>query len=242
MRGVIPIEKYFMRSNNIQMVKWAKWGGRSFDSVNHFRIEVLPMRIVCSVPLILLLGIVLSGCASTHFQITGPAPRQPLCQGPNEQASALVFWGPKWRPDQKNVPFREAAAERGMERFLSTSKCFAQVKVIRKIGDRESIDLSPEEVSALAGAFGGTPRWLLFITIRELGPIVKLFTSLALVEGGTDVVVEIRAVSPSTGQTITNFTAHWQNGGPWVIKGVKTLEQDMAFALQEAIKPSRFQE
>ncbi len=200
------------------------------------------MRIVCSVPLILLLGLVLSGCASTHFQITGPAPRQPLCQGLNEQTSAIVFWGPKWRPDQKNVPFREAAAQRGIERFFSRSECFAQVRVIRKIGDRESIDLPPAEVPAIAGAYGNTPSQLLFITVRELGPIVKLFSPLALVEGGTDVVLEIRDVSPSTGQTITNFTAHWQNGGPWVIKGVATLEQDMASTLQEALKPSRFQE
>ena len=200
------------------------------------------MRFVCSVPLILVLVLVLSGCASTHFQITGPAPRQPLCQGPSEQASALVFWGPKWRPDQKNVPLREAAAQRGIERFFSTSECFARVRVIRKIGDRESIDFPPEEVSAFAGAYGGTPSQLLFITVRELGPIVKLFSFPALVEGGTDVVLEIRAVSPSTGQTMTNFTAHWQNGGPWVIKGVKTLEQDMASTLKEALKPSSFRE
>jgi hypothetical protein len=60
-----------------------------------------------------------------------------------------------------------------------------------------------------------------------------------LVEGGTDVVLEIRAVSPSTGQITADFTAHWQNGGPWVFKGVSTLEQDMAAALQEALKLSR---
>jgi hypothetical protein len=198
------------------------------------------MRIVCSVTLILFLMLVLSGCASTHFQITGQAPQQPLCQGLNQQASAIVFWGPKWRPDQKNVPFREAAAQRGIERFFSTSECFAQVRVIRKVDDRESIDLLPAEVPALAAAYGSTPSQVLFITVRELGPIVKLFSSLALVEGGTDVVLEIRAVSPSTGQTIANFTAHWQNGGPWVIKGVATLEQDIASTLQEALKPSRF--
>jgi hypothetical protein len=80
---------------------------------------------------------------------------------------------------------------------------------------------------------------VLFITVRELGPIVKIFSSPALLEGGTDVVLEIRAVSPSTGQTSANFIAHWQNGGPWVIKGVATLEQDIASALQEALKPSK---
>jgi hypothetical protein len=196
------------------------------------------MRIVCSVLLISLAMLVLSGCASTHFQVTGQVAQQPLCQLPGEQASALVFWGPKWRPDQKEVPRREAAAQRGIERFFSTSECFAQVRVIRKIGDRESIELPPADVPGLAAAYGGDPSHVLFITVRELGPIMKLFSSLALVEGGTDVVLEIRAVSPSTGQITANFTAHWQNGGPWVIKGVSTLEQDMASSLREALKPA----
>ena len=196
------------------------------------------MRIVCSISLISLAVLVLSGCASTHFQVTGQVPHQPLCQPADEQASALVFWGPKWRPDQKAVPRRESAAQRGIEQFFSTSECFAKVRVIRKVGDRESIELPPAEVPGLAATYASAPVHVLFITVRELGPIVKLFSSLALVEGGTDVVLEIRAVSPSTGQITADFTAHWQNGGPWVIKGVSTLEQDIASALQEALKPS----
>jgi hypothetical protein len=202
-------------------------------------IEVPFMRIVCSVSLISLAVLVLSGCASTHFQVTGQAPHPPLCQPLGQQASALVFWGPKWRPDQKEVPLREAAAQRGIEQFFSTSECFAKVRVIRKVGDRESIDLPPEEVPGLAATYESTPDQVLFITVRELGPIVKIFSSPALLEGGTDVVLEFRTVSPATGQTSANFTAHWQNGGPWVIKGVATLEQDIASALQEALKPSK---
>jgi hypothetical protein len=197
------------------------------------------MQTVCSVSLISLAMLVLFGCASTHFQVTGQVSQQPLCQPPGEQASALVFWGPKWRPDQKEVPRREAAAQRGIEQFFSTSECFARVRVIRRIGDRESIELLPAEVPGLAATYASDPSHVLFITVRELGPIVKLFSSLALVEGGTEVVLEISAVFPSTGQITADFTAHWENGGPWVIKGVSTLEQDMASALQEALKPSR---
>ena len=183
--------------------------------------------------------IVLSGCASTHFQVTGLVPDRPLCRPVGEQASALVFWGTKWRLDQKEVPLREAAAQRGIEQFFSTSECFANVWVIRKVGDRESIELPPAEVPGLAATYSSAPVHVLFITVRELGPIVKLFSSLSLVEGGTDVVLEIRANSPSTVKTTADFTAHWQNGGPWVIKGVSTLEQDIADALQEALKSSQ---
>ena len=106
------------------------------------------------------------------------------------------------------------------------------------MGGRESINLSPTEISTLVAAETTTPSQVLLITVRELGPIVKLLSSVALVEGGTDVVLEIRAVSPSTGQTTSDFTAHWQNGGPFVIKGVATLEQDICSALQEALKLS----
>ena len=195
------------------------------------------MRLIHSVPSISLAVLVLSGCASTQFQVSGQSPQQPLCQRPGEQASALVLWGAKWRSDQKDVSMREAAAQRGIERFFSTSQCFAKTKIIRKVGDQESIDLSPTEVRTFVAANATTLSHVLLITVRELGPIVKLLSSFALVEGGTETVLEIRTVSPSTGQTTADFTSHWQNGGPWVIKGVATLEQDIGSALQEALKP-----
>ena len=76
------------------------------------------MRIVCSVSLISLAVLVVSGCASTHFQVTGQTAQQPLCQPPGEQASALVFWGPKWRPDQKGGPApRGLCTSAGLRRF-----------------------------------------------------------------------------------------------------------------------------
>ena len=196
------------------------------------------MRLIHSVPSISLAVLVLSGCASTQFQVSDQSPQQPLCQRPGEQATALVLWGAKWRPDQKDVPLREATAQRGIEHFFSSSQCFAKSKVVRKVGDRESIDLLPAEIRTLVAADATALSHVLFITVRELGPIVKLLSSFALVEGGTDVVLDIRAVSTSTGQTTAAFTSHWQNGGPWVIKGVATLEQDIGSALHETLKPS----
>lgn len=108
---------------------------------------------------------------------------------------------------------------------------------MRKFADRETIDLSPTEVRALVAADTSAPSRVLAITVRELGPVVKLFSSLAMVEGGTNVVLDIRALSPSTGEVTAAFSSHWQHGGPWVFKGVTTLEQDIASALHEALKP-----
>ncbi len=196
------------------------------------------MRFISANLVILLVVLLLSGCASTHFQVAGQALKQPLCQQYDDHTSVLVLWGPKWRSDQKDAPLREAAAQRGIEQFFSSSGCFAKARIIRKVGDRESIDLSSAEIHQLAATYTSATSHILVITVRELGPIVRLLSSIALVEGGTEVVLDIRSVSPFTWQTTDSFTAHWQNGGPWVIKGVATLEQDIASALQEALNYS----
>ena len=202
-------------------------------------IHVSSMWTICSIPVLLFAALVLVGCASTRFAVSGQPPGQPLCQKSSKDAAAVILWGPRWRPNQKDIPLREAAAQRGIAHFFSSSGCFAKATILRTIGDRNAIDLSPAEVRAVVAAEATAPRYVLSITVRELGPIVTLFSSLALVDGGTEVVLEIRALAPATGQTTSAFTAHWQNGGPWVLKGVATLEYDIACALQAALRVSR---
>jgi len=196
------------------------------------------MRLVLPVFLILLILLMLSGCATTRVRMSGQVPLQPLCQGPDEHLSALIIWGPEWRPNQKDVLPREAAAHHGIERFFATSRCFTEVKVIRRDGSGEGGDLSPLEISALAAAEPTSPDRLLVITVQELGPVVKLLSSPALLEGGTEVVLRLRAVLPADDHVAADFTTRWQDGGPWAIKGVATLEGDIACALQEALRPS----
>jgi len=131
---------------------------------------------------------------------------------------------------------REAAAQRGIERFFATSGCFSQAQVVR--ADRPPGALSLPEIRGRAAAEPSAPSRVLLVTVRELGPIVKLLASLALVEGGTEVVLDIRSVAPARGEILADFTAHWEHGGPWVLKGVGTLEQDIGAALQAALKPA----
>lgn len=96
----------------------------------------------------------LAGCASTKVETSGPADR-PLCRA---DVSALVVWEPKWRPDQKDVAEREAAAQRGIERFFTDSRCFARTQIRRN-------DDSVLEVFA---------DRLVAIRVRELGTEVVL--------------------------------------------------------------------
>ena len=151
----------------------------------------------------------LGGCASTTVDMSGPGARERWC---DPSLSALVLWTPDWRPDQKDVPAREAAAQRGIDRFFSGSGCFSKAVVHRS--------------STVEAGF----QRVIFIKVRELGPIVVI-GSPSILEGGTEVVLDIKVLD-----TPAEFRTHWKNGGAFVIKGVGTLEQDMAEALGAAFK------
>jgi hypothetical protein len=149
----------------------------------------------------------LGGCASTTVDKSGPGAQQRWC----EPVPAFVQWDTAWRPDQKDVATREAAAGRAIERFFAGSNCFSRT-VVRRSGT-----VTP-----------GYPR-VVFITVRELGPVVRM--GPALFEGGTEVVLDIRILN-----TPADFRTHWKNGGHLVLKGVGTLEEDMVEALSAAFK------
>lgn len=179
----------------------------------------------------------LAGCASTKFETSGSAPTQALCESKGEHISALVLWGPRWRTDQKDIPLREAAAQRGIEQFFAESGCYSRVRVLRTVGGRPAIELPENEIRQVALASDLQPTKLLVIVVRELGPVIKLLGSATLVEGGTEVVLDIQANNLIQQGTLAHFKAHWQNGGPGVIKGVATLAEDMRAALHAALKP-----
>ena len=134
--------------------------------------------------------------------------------------STLVLWTAKWRPDQKDVLEREAAAWHGIQRFFIGSSCFGKTEI-----------RSGEGMPADAASFGR----VIAITVRELGPVLRIGLPVP-VEGGTEVIMEIRILDARTREPLADLRTHWQNGGAFVIKGVGTLEQDMAAALGAVFK------
>jgi hypothetical protein len=170
---------------------------------------------------------ILVGCASTTVTLQ-PAPQPPVCLA---SATALVVWAPSWRADQKDIPAREAAASAALKDFLAQSTCFAKSEL------RRANNLSPATVQAELGTTSDSVDKVVGIEVRELGPVVKLFSSVALVEGGTEVVLRVAEYSPQSGTEVRQFVVHWKNGGPGVVKGVASLPADMQSALQAALQP-----
>lgn len=137
----------------------------------------------------LFLGALLVGCASTKATLQ-PTPQAPVCAA---SATALVLWAPHWRPDQKDVLAREEAAAVGLTEFLAKSGCFA-LSELRRVKDFTS-----PTVQAQVGSIRDPGTRLVGVEVRELGPTVKLLSSAALVEGGTEVVLRVIEYSPQSG-------------------------------------------
>lgn len=173
----------------------------------------------------------LGGCATTSVDISGQRPASPICQPAGNPVAALVLWGPNWRADQKDATAREQAAEQGLTQFFAKPDCFASTDVRRlPKGALGSLD---EAKAAAASTPAGTHH-VVYVVVRELGPVVKLLSSAALIEGGTEVVLDIAAYDLADSRQ-ARFTVHWRNGGGGVIRGVASLPQDMQSALAAAL-------
>ena len=82
----------------------------------------------------------------------------------------------------------------------------------------------------MAHEAGDAPNRVILLVVRELGP--RLLLGLpSLIEGGTEVVLEVRVTAQDSTTSLANFRTHWQKGGPFYIKGVKTLGADMETTL-----------
>jgi hypothetical protein len=166
----------------------------------------------CLAPIFLLLA----GCASTKVDVTGPGAGSALCE---PRQPSLVLWTAQWRPDQKDAAGRETAAWQGIEQFFLHSSCFGRAEV--------------HNASAPPAGATGFGR-IIAITVRELGPVVRI-GSPSLVEGGTEVVIETR-VTDGNGRLLADLRTHWQHGGAFVIKGTGSLERDMTEALRATLR------
>lgn len=169
----------------------------------------------------------LGACASTVATFE-PGPQSPVC---DPTASALVLWAPAWRADQKDAGSREAAAATGLRDFFARPACFASTD-LRRLPDLQQ----PSLATALASASGAHDR-VVGIEVHELGPVLQLLSSAALVEGGTEVVLRIVEYAPPSVAQVRSFQVHWRHGGAGVIKGVASLPQDMQAALRAGLQP-----
>ena len=179
------------------------------------------------------------GCASTKVNYTGEAPTRAICQSSSESLSALVLWETQWRPDQKDVPQRELAFQQGLQHFFSQSGCYSAYELKRIPASKNGQNLNLTELLTQASSIKPKLNRIIVVTVSELGPVVRLLSSAALVEGATQVVFDLVATNVDAGTPIANFRMRWENGGSMVLKGLESLPQDVSAAMQVAMQANQ---
>jgi len=175
-----------------------------------------------------LLTALLTGCASTTVTLT-PSPQAPGLRSSRGRVGSL---GAAMAPRPKDVPQREAVAHAGLQDFFSESQCFARSEL------RRLPDLAPETIATQLGPAASQFDFVLLISVHEFGPVVRLLNFPALVEGATEVVLHVTTYQAPAFAVSREFTVHWRNGGPGVIKGVTSLSDDFRAALRVALQPA----
>jgi hypothetical protein len=56
-----------------------------------------------------------------------------------------------------------------------------------------------------------------------------------ILKGGTEVIIDVRVFNVQTAVSLADAQTHWQNGGTFVLKGVKSLPEDMRAALRATL-------
>jgi len=178
----------------------------------------------------------LMGCASTKVEVGGKPLKEPLCRAGGQPTSVLVYWTTQWRADQKEPELREAAAHRGLEDFFSRTNCLSVVATERLSPGQALPD--DEEVVRLAARRGTLPDRIVLVAVRELGPKLTIGIPV-IVEGGTEVLIDVRVLDPVPPRALADVQTLWRNGGTFVVKGVKTLDRDMSAALNATLMLSQ---
>ena len=114
----------------------------------------------------------------------------------------------------------------GIYQFIDKTPCLAVVAVER-LPDAAAALPSKTELARLARSAPGQPERAVAVIVRELGARLTIEIP-EIVEGETEVLLEISVLHTRTGKTLAGSRTLWRNGGAFVIKGVKTLDQDMS--------------
>lgn len=121
------------------------------------------------------LSLAVGGCASTTTSQISPSPQEPVCAASTTTNADPVAAKVARRP-RRTHPTEKPQRPSGFGQFFESSGCFKSAALQRLAQNADDFALA-----AAAEAANRQPKVVL-ITVRELGPTVKIGASLALVE------------------------------------------------------------
>lgn len=152
------------------------------------------------------------------------------------ESSSLILWGTAWRSNQKEPEKRRSIARQAITDFFTTNFAIAPDSILEQIQNRDPLTLSDAEIVNFAQT--STRKWkeIVIIRVEELGPLILVYPSPILWEGGTETKMRIRVLNIAPPALKMDASVHRKDTGAFVLRGTGALDQDIALTLKEVFK------
>ncbi|HMU85702.1 MAG TPA: hypothetical protein PKC35_20315, partial [Leptospiraceae bacterium] len=147
--------------------------------------------------------------------------------------SSLILWGTAWRSNQKEPERRRSIARQAITNFFTTNFAIAPDSILEQIQGRDPVALSDTEILNFAQTSTHKWRQIVLIRVEELGPLIVIYPSPILWEGGTETRMRIRVLDIAPPALKTDVSLHRRDTGAFVLRGTGSLNHDLEFTLKE---------
>jgi hypothetical protein len=179
--------------------------------------------------LLVILALALSACSSAADTQAVSTGAPPLCAGGRDLGAVLVVAETRWRPDQKDVPTREAWAQRAIGHAFEGLPC-GRVLAVTPIAATSS----ESDASLLAAHAESAPQTLVRVRVEELGP--QLLISIPVLwRVNSDAKFHVRAIDAASGAVLLELDHRRIVGGPFSLRPAAMAEGEFETALKQVL-------
>ena len=154
----------------------------------------------------------------------------PVCKTQTPER-VLVLWGSAWRENQKEPALRREIAAREIAKFFNSNPCFSHAQILESSREMPALMLTDADALKLATNLQIPVQKVIFVRVEELGPLLMIYLSPILWEGGSEVILRVRVLNVEASRLESDISIHRKDTGPFVLRGTGALEKDLDAAL-----------
>jgi hypothetical protein len=184
---------------------------------------------------IIILALLIAGCASTSMKTYRVAGKPTICDGNNDDLGHIVVLPETaWRNDQKEPAKRESMA---LEEIKNAFQGFPCGSLSAPGGIRNVSSWSSKPESELLKEFYNEEiDTIILLRIEELTPYIYVTFSFPILwAGSNEADFRIRMLSVKTGDVLTDMRVRRSTGGPFNIRPAEWSRDELKMALHDII-------
>lgn len=130
-------------------------------------------------------------------------------------------------------------AGHAIEAYFKKQSCVSTIQIVKMIEGRRAIEHSDIELLKWARSGPNPVDSLILLRVEELGPLIILYPSPILWEGGSEVSLRVRVLNVRTSSLETDTSIQWKDTGAFVLRGTGPLERNLETVLTSVFGQSQ---